>query len=317
MLGSGLKAIDARRRASTTPASARPAQIGELLLTKFLLAVRGRLVPAADRRGRRGRARAPARRASSDAGEAVGRRLRLPAPAGHRHDGRGRRRRARRRDRPEARRAARAAGRWHRLVPRRLARSSSRIGAGGVLDAAQPAGDPALPRADAQRGEPRAGRLRRMCGNGDGQIFALIVMVVAACEVAVGLGLIVAMYRRRLPIDVDELRELQRMSTTTSAGWSSPSRSAGTIADRRCCSTRAARARPPGIIGTLAIARVVRLRDRRRCIEAAGPRRRTHRQVVSVGVGLRGHGRRRREAVDPDRPAVASSWRWSSPASRR
>ena len=49
----------------------------------------------------------------------------------------------------------------------------------------------------------------RMWGNVDGQIFAIIVMVVAACEVAVGLGLIVALYRRRLPIDVDELRELQ------------------------------------------------------------------------------------------------------------
>ena len=49
----------------------------------------------------------------------------------------------------------------------------------------------------------------RMHGNGDGQIFALIVMVVAACEVAIGLGLIVAIFRRRLPIDVDELRELQ------------------------------------------------------------------------------------------------------------
>jgi NADH:ubiquinone oxidoreductase subunit K len=49
----------------------------------------------------------------------------------------------------------------------------------------------------------------RMHSSGDGQIFALIVMVVAACEVAVGLGLIVAIYRRRLPIDVDELRELQ------------------------------------------------------------------------------------------------------------
>ncbi len=49
----------------------------------------------------------------------------------------------------------------------------------------------------------------RAHGNQDGQIFALIVMVVAACEVAVGLGMIVAIYRRRLPIDVDELRELQ------------------------------------------------------------------------------------------------------------
>jgi NADH-quinone oxidoreductase subunit K len=49
----------------------------------------------------------------------------------------------------------------------------------------------------------------RMWGGEAGQIFALIVMVVAACEVTVGLGLIVAIYRRRLPIDVDELRELQ------------------------------------------------------------------------------------------------------------
>jgi NADH:ubiquinone oxidoreductase subunit K len=49
----------------------------------------------------------------------------------------------------------------------------------------------------------------RMHGNADGQIFALIVMVIAACEVVVGLGLIVAIYRRRLPIDVDELSELR------------------------------------------------------------------------------------------------------------
>ena len=49
----------------------------------------------------------------------------------------------------------------------------------------------------------------RMWGDPGGQIFALIVMVVAACEVVVGLGLIVAMYRRRLPIDVDEMSELR------------------------------------------------------------------------------------------------------------
>ena len=48
----------------------------------------------------------------------------------------------------------------------------------------------------------------RMHGNGDGQIFAIIVMVVAACEVTVGLGMIVAIHRRSLPVDVDELREL-------------------------------------------------------------------------------------------------------------
>ena len=49
----------------------------------------------------------------------------------------------------------------------------------------------------------------RAHGNEDGQIFALIVMVVAACEVVVGLGLIVAMFRRRLPLNVDEMRGLK------------------------------------------------------------------------------------------------------------
>lgn len=48
----------------------------------------------------------------------------------------------------------------------------------------------------------------RMWGNHDGQVFAIVVMVVAACEVCIGLGLVVAIFRRRLPIDVDELREL-------------------------------------------------------------------------------------------------------------
>ena len=48
----------------------------------------------------------------------------------------------------------------------------------------------------------------RMWGTESGQVFALIVMVVAAAEVTVGLGLIVAIYRRRLPVDVDELSEL-------------------------------------------------------------------------------------------------------------
>ncbi len=40
-------------------------------------------------------------------------------------------------------------------------------------------------------------------------MFALVVMVVAACEVVVGLGLIVAMFRRRMTLDVDEIRELK------------------------------------------------------------------------------------------------------------
>jgi NADH-quinone oxidoreductase subunit K len=49
----------------------------------------------------------------------------------------------------------------------------------------------------------------RMHGGEAGQIFALIVMVIAACEVVVGLGIIVAMYRNRLRIDVDEMTELR------------------------------------------------------------------------------------------------------------
>jgi len=49
----------------------------------------------------------------------------------------------------------------------------------------------------------------RMVGNEEGQIFAIVVMVVAACEVVVGLGLIVAIFRRKLPLNVDELRELR------------------------------------------------------------------------------------------------------------
>jgi NADH-quinone oxidoreductase subunit K len=49
----------------------------------------------------------------------------------------------------------------------------------------------------------------RLHGNQDGQIFALAVMAVAASEVVVGLGLIVAVARKRLDLDVDRLRVLR------------------------------------------------------------------------------------------------------------
>jgi NADH-quinone oxidoreductase subunit K len=49
----------------------------------------------------------------------------------------------------------------------------------------------------------------RHSGNGAGQIFALAVMAVAASEVCVGLGLVVALHRRRLSLDVDSLSELR------------------------------------------------------------------------------------------------------------
>ena len=48
----------------------------------------------------------------------------------------------------------------------------------------------------------------RLHAKNDGSILAIIVMVVAACEVVVGLGIVVAMYRRGVPIDVDKTREL-------------------------------------------------------------------------------------------------------------
>ncbi len=49
----------------------------------------------------------------------------------------------------------------------------------------------------------------RMHGNEDGQVFAIVVMVIAACEVVVGLGIIVAAFRRRIPLNVDEMRTLK------------------------------------------------------------------------------------------------------------
>lgn len=45
--------------------------------------------------------------------------------------------------------------------------------------------------------------------NTDGQIFALVVMAVAAAEVVIGLGLIVAVFRQRLALNVDEMSSLK------------------------------------------------------------------------------------------------------------
>jgi NADH-quinone oxidoreductase subunit K len=49
----------------------------------------------------------------------------------------------------------------------------------------------------------------RRLGEEGGQIFALAVMAVAASEVVVGLGLIVAIARRRIDLDVDKLSSLR------------------------------------------------------------------------------------------------------------
>jgi NADH-quinone oxidoreductase subunit K len=49
----------------------------------------------------------------------------------------------------------------------------------------------------------------RLHGREDGQVFAISVMAIAASEVVVGLGLIVALGRRHVALDVDKLRTLR------------------------------------------------------------------------------------------------------------
>ena len=49
----------------------------------------------------------------------------------------------------------------------------------------------------------------RHLGHADGQVFAIAVMAIAASEVVVGLGLVVALNRRRVPLDVDRLNSLR------------------------------------------------------------------------------------------------------------
>ncbi len=46
-------------------------------------------------------------------------------------------------------------------------------------------------------------------GDADGQVFVFFVMAVAAAEVAVGLGIIVMIYRNTFSIDIDRLSELK------------------------------------------------------------------------------------------------------------
>ena len=49
----------------------------------------------------------------------------------------------------------------------------------------------------------------RHYGHEDGQVFAIAVMAIAASEVCVGLGMVVALHRKRLALDVDRLSELR------------------------------------------------------------------------------------------------------------
>jgi NADH-quinone oxidoreductase subunit K len=49
----------------------------------------------------------------------------------------------------------------------------------------------------------------RYSGKGDGQIFVLFSFVVAACEVAVGLGIVIAAFRKQGSVDVAQWRSLK------------------------------------------------------------------------------------------------------------
>lgn len=49
----------------------------------------------------------------------------------------------------------------------------------------------------------------RQWGNMDGHIFSFMVITVAAAEVAIGLAIIVLIFRRRSAVDVDEARLLR------------------------------------------------------------------------------------------------------------
>ena len=49
----------------------------------------------------------------------------------------------------------------------------------------------------------------RQLGQGDGQVFVFFVMAVAAAEVAVGLAIIIALFRNRETVDVAEVNLLK------------------------------------------------------------------------------------------------------------
>ena len=143
----------------------------------------------------------------------------------------------------------------------------------------------------------------RMWGGEDGQIFALIVMVVAACEVTVGLGLIVAIYRRQT---ADRRRRAQRATGLARGHDHIRLADPAVPADRddrssACCSTACPAAAPAG-------SRLPRSGCRscsrsRRCSRCSGHSP-DHRELTSSLWNYDVTRRSRREAVDPRRPAV-------------
>ena len=115
----------------------------------------------------------------------------------------------------------------------------------------------------------------RAHGNQGGQIFALIVMVVAACEVAVGLGLVVASSGGGCRSTWTSCGSCRVEHLRGGSCW--PSRSRGSSSSR--ADLAAAAAALHGVIGTLAIVLSFAVRGRH-VLQAPG-RAEDAKQVVS------------------------------------
>jgi hypothetical protein len=105
-------------------------------------------------------------------------------------------------------RAARRLGPDHQLLPRPR-RDPVRDRRRRAARATQPAHHVHVHRADAQRREPHFVAFASHFGNIDGQTAVFFVMVVAAAEVVVGLGIIISILRRRPGATADDLAELK------------------------------------------------------------------------------------------------------------
>ena len=68
---------------------------------------------------------------------------------------------------------------------------------------------PDVGRADAARGEHQPRRLLAFLGDLVGQVFALLVLTVAAAEAAIGLAILVVYFRNRGSIEVEDINMMK------------------------------------------------------------------------------------------------------------
>ena len=80
------------------------------------------------------------------------------------------------------------------------------IGTAGRADAPQHRDHSDVHRADPERREHQPDRLlARACSNVNGQIFAIFVITDAVAEAAVGLGILIALFRNKETVQADEI----------------------------------------------------------------------------------------------------------------